>query len=74
MGNTLLNSLQNTTLPQQNNNSINEMIKMFNLFKNNYSGNQAEQEVKNLLATGKMTPEQFEHLKMVAQQYYNLFR
>lgn len=47
------------------------IIKQFNDFANNFKGNPQEQ-VMNLLQSGKMTQAQFEQLKIQANQFQEL--
>lgn len=49
------------------------MISRFNQFKQNFQGDPRAQ-VQHLLDTGQMSPEQFEQLKSMAEQFQNMTR
>ena len=45
-----------------------QMIQMFNQFRANFKGN-PEEEVRKLLATGKLTQQQLNELQATARQF-----
>jgi hypothetical protein len=47
---------------------------MFQNFKQQMTPEEAEQRVKELLSSGKMSQEQFNNLKSIAQQYSSFFK
>jgi ABC-type transporter Mla subunit MlaD len=60
-----MNSLFNDFNPQ--NNQMNNFINQFNQFKATFSGN-PEQQVKQLISSGRMSQEQFNQLAQTANQ------
>lgn len=50
------------------------MIQQFAAFKKQMAGKNPEQIVKQMLADGRMTPEQFEKLKAQAQSLVGVLR
>lgn len=44
------------------------MLQQFNQFKSSFQGD-PQQQVQNLLNSGRMTQEQFNYLSMMAQQF-----
>lgn len=56
--------------PQPNNN----LVKQFADFKKQMEGKDAEQIVKQMLADGRMSQDQFEKLKTQAQGLINILR
>jgi len=62
--------------PLMNNNPIGNMLNMvnqFNQFKNTFQGN-PEQQVKQLLNSGKMSQQQFNQLSQVANQLQSFLK
>lgn len=49
------------------NNQMNDLINRFNQFKRTFNGN-PQQQVENLLRSGRMTQEQFNQYKQMAEQ------
>lgn len=50
-----------------------QMIQAFNQFRNSFKGN-AEQEVRQLVASGKMTQQQLNQLQGMATQFQQLMQ
>ena len=67
-----MNSLFNDFKPQQNN-PMNNFLSQFNQFKSTFIGN-AEQQVKQLLSSGRMSQEQFNQLAQTANQLRKLIK
>ena len=67
-----MNSLFNDFRPQQNN-SMNNFLSQFNQFKSTFTGN-PEQQVKQLLSSGRMSQEQFNQLAQTANQLRKLIK
>ncbi len=67
-----MSSLYNFFQPQQNNPTAN-LINQFNQFKSTFTGN-PEQQVKQLLSSGRMTQEQFNQFAQTANQLRNLIK
>lgn len=67
-----MNSLFNDFKPQQNN-SMNNFLSQFNQFKSTFTGN-PEQQVKQLLSSGRMSQEQFNQLAQTANQLRKLIK
>lgn len=69
-----MNSLFNFFQPQiQQNNSTNNLLTQFNQFRTFFNGN-PEQQVKQLLSSGKMSQEQFNQLAQTANQLRPLIK
>ena len=66
-----MNSLFNDFNPQ--NNQMNNFINQFNQFKATFSGN-PEQQVKQLINSGRMSQEQFNQLAKTANQLRQLIK
>ena len=66
-----MNLLYNDFHPQ--NNSMNNFLTQFNQFKNTFTGN-PEQQVKQLLSSGRMSQEQFNQFAQTANQLYKLIK
>ena len=66
-----MNSLFNDFNPQ--NNQMNNFINQFNQFKATFSGN-PEQQVKQLINSGRMSQEQFYKLDQTANQVRQLIK
>ena len=58
--------------PKQNN-PMNNFLTQFNQFKSTFTGN-PEQQVRNLISSGRMTQEQFNQLAQTANQLRQLIR
>lgn len=71
MSSPLFQSLMGQKQPQ-NNNFMN-MVQQFVQFKQNFRGNPKEQ-VLNLISSGKMSQQQFEQYKNMAQQFESLLK
>ena len=67
-----MNSLFNDFRPQQNN-SMNNFLNQFNQFKSTFTGN-PEQQVKQLLSSGRMSQEQFNQFAQTANQLQKLIK
>ena len=67
-----MNSLYNFFQPQQNN-PINNFLNQFNQFRSTFSGN-PEQQVKNLINSGRITQEQFNQFAQTANQLRQLIK
>lgn len=67
-----MNSLFNDFKPQQNN-SMNNFLNQFNQFKSTFTGN-PEQQVKQLLSSGRMSQEQFNQFAQTANQLRKLIK
>jgi ABC-type transporter Mla subunit MlaD len=67
-----MNSLFNDFKPQQNN-PMNNFLNQFNQFKSTFTGN-PEQQVKQLLSSGRMSQEQFNQLAQTANQLRQLIK
>ena len=67
-----MNSLYNFFQPQQNNPASN-FLTQFNQFKSTFSGN-PEQQVRQLLNSGRMTQEQFNQFAQTANQLRQLIK
>lgn len=63
---------QNQQLPAPFNNMQN-LIKQFNQFKNTFKGD-PKQQVQELLNSGRMTQDQFNNLKKLADQLQGMLR
>jgi ABC-type transporter Mla subunit MlaD len=66
-----MNSLFNDFQPQQN--SMSNFLTQFNQFKSTFTGN-PEQQVKQLLSSGRMSQEQFNQLAQTANQLRQLIK
>lgn len=73
----LLNNRQpNMNMYGMNNNPMNNMMNMinqFNQFKSTFNGN-PEQEVKQLLNSGRMSQQQYNYLSQMAQQLRGILK
>lgn len=67
-----MNSLFNDFQPQQNN-PMNNFLNQFNQFKSTFTGN-PEQQVKQLLSSGRMSQEQFNQFAQTANQLRKLIK
>ena len=67
-----MNSLFNDFRPQQNN-SMNNFLNQFNQFKSTFTGN-PEQQVRQLLSSGRMSQEQFNQFAQTANQLRKLIK
>lgn len=73
MSNNLYKTLgQNQQLPAPFNNMQN-LIKQFNQFRNTFKGD-PKQQVQELLNSGRMTQDQFNNLKKLADQLQGMLR
>ena len=70
--NQLFKTLENNQVPNPFGNMQN-MISQFNQFKQSFTGN-PQQQVEQLLQSGRMTQEQFENLKRIAQQFQRMMK
>lgn len=69
-----MNSLYNFFQPQfQQNGSANNLLTQFNQFKSIFNGD-PEQQVKQLINSGKMSQEQFNQLAQMANQLRPLIK
>lgn len=68
----LYNFFQSSPIPQQNN-SMNNFLTRFNQFKSIFNGN-PEQQVRQLLNSGKMSQEQFNQFAQTANQLRQLIK
>jgi len=59
-------------MPQQGNNG--NLVQRFAQFKREMAGKDPEQIVKQMLADGRMSPDQFENLKRQAQNLMTILR
>lgn len=66
----LFNEFQQPNAP---NGQMNNFINQFNQFRSMFSGN-PEQQVKQLLSSGKMSQEQFNQFAQTANQLRKLFK
>jgi hypothetical protein len=66
-----MNSLFNDFQPQQN--SMSNFLTQFNQFKSTFTGN-PEQQVKQLISSGRMSQEQFNQLAQTANQLRQLIK
>ena len=67
-----MNSLFNDFQPQQTN-QMNNFLTQFNQFKSTFTGN-PEQQVKQLLSSGRMSQEQFNQFAQTANQLQKLIK
>ena len=67
-----MNSLYNDFKPNPMSN-MNNFLTQFNQFRNSFSGN-PEQQVKQLLQSGRMSQEQFNQLAQTANQLYRMMK
>ena len=70
--NNLYKTLNNNRLPSQFNN-VQDMIKQFKQFRQSFNGN-PQQQVQELLNSGRMSQDQFNYLKNIADQFQNLLK
>ena len=66
-----MNSLYNDFQPNQN--QMNDLINQFNQFRSTFVGD-PEQQVKQLISSGRMSQEQFNHLAQMANQLRQLIK
>ncbi len=66
-----MNSLFNDFNPQ--NNPMNNFLTQFNQFKSTFAGN-PEQQVKQLISSGRMSQEQFNQFAQTANQLRKLIK
>ena len=64
----------NPMLSQLNSNNPVQMLQKFSEFKNSMQGKDPEAMVNELLRSGKMSPQQFEQLKVQAQSFMSLLK
>ena len=67
-----MSSLFNDFQPQQQN-SMNNLLAQFNKFRSTFMGN-PEQQVKQLISSGKMSQEQFNQFAQTANQLRQLIK
>lgn len=67
-----MSSLFNDFNPNPTNNMTN-LLSQFNQFRSTFSGN-PEQQVKQLLQSGRMSQEQFNQFAQTANQLYRLIK
>lgn len=67
-----MNSLFNDFKPQQTN-QMNNFLAQFNQFKSTFAGN-PEQQVRQLLSSGRMSQEQFNQFAQTANQLQKLIK
>ena len=67
-----MNSLFNDFQPQQTN-QMNNFLAQFNQFKSTFTGN-PEQQVRQLLSSGRMSQEQFNQFAQTANQLQKLIK
>ena len=67
-----MSSLFNDFQPQQQN-SMNNLLAQFNQFRSTFMGN-PEQQVKQLISSGKMSQEQFNKFAQTANQLRQLIK
>ena len=67
-----MNSLFNDFQPQQTN-QMNNFLAQFNQFKSTFTGN-PEQQVRQLLSSGRMSQEQFNQFAQTANQLRQLIK
>lgn len=67
-----MNSLFNDFHPQQSN-QMNNFLTQFNQFKSTFTGN-PEQQVRQLLSSGRMSQEQFNQFAQTANQLQKLIK
>lgn len=67
-----MNSLFNDFQPQQTN-QMNNFLTQFNQFKSIFTGN-PEQQVRQLLSSGRMSQEQFNQFAQTANQLQKLIK
>ena len=67
-----MSSLYNDFNPKPNN-SMGDFINRFNQFRSTFMGN-PEQQVRQLLQSGRMSQEQFNQLAQTANQLRQLFK
>ena len=70
--NNLYKTLNNNKLPNQFNN-VQDMIKQFKQFRQSFNGN-PQKQVQELLNSGRMSQDQFNYLKNIADQFQNLLK
>ena len=70
-----MNSLFNEFQPQQNNplSQMGNFINQFNQFRSNFTGN-PEQQVKELINSGRMSQDQFNQFAQMANQLRQLIK
>ena len=67
-----MNSLFNDFHPQQTN-QMNNFLTQYNQFKSTFTGN-PEQQVRQLLSSGRMSQEQFNQFAQTANQLQKLIK
>lgn len=67
-----MNSLYNFFQPQQNN-PMNNFLSRFNQFRSTFTGD-PEQQVKQLLSSGRISQEQFNQAAQIANQLRQLIK
>lgn len=67
-----MNSLFNDFQPRQTN-QMNNFLTQFNQFKSTFTGN-PEQQVRQLLSSGRMSQEQFNQFAQTANQLQKLIK
>ena len=67
-----MNSLYSFFQPQQNN-SMNNFLSRFNQFRSTFTGD-PEQQVKQLLSSGRISQEQFNQAAQIANQLRQLIK
>ena len=70
--NSLYNFFQSSPRPQQNN-SMNNFLTRFNQFRSTFTGD-PEQQVKQLINSGKISQEQFNQAAQIANQLRQLIK
>lgn len=70
--NSLYNFFQSSPRPQQNN-SMNNFLTRFNQFRSTFTGD-PEQQVKQLISSGKISQEQFNQAAQIANQLRQLIK
>lgn len=70
--NSLFNDLQSTPSAQPLG-QMGNFLTQFNQFRSNFVGN-PEQQVKQLLSSGRMSQQQFEQIAQTANQLYQLIK
>ena len=73
MGNPFFNRFANQPNPQGPFGNVTNLVNQFKQFKSQFQGDPQEQ-VQELLNSGKMTQEQFNQLSNMAAQFQSLFK
>jgi len=66
-----LNKFQQDQMPARGGNSFMNFVNQFNQFRNNFQGD-PEQQVKQLISSGRMTQDQFAQLGQMATEFMKL--